>query len=352
MATVVAAVTLAALVFGGDGSDTARADDLAARLRCPVCQSESVADSASQTARDMRALIDEQLAAGASDQEVIDFFVGRYGEWIVLDAPARGRTLVLWLLPLGAAVVGLVVIAARRRPATPRAVDSASLEEDERDLERQVELGEVDPETAANLRATYEAERAADVAPAPSRLPRLIAGGTVLVVGLAVVIFAVVRAADPREPGEFATGGIAQDGGRDLASVTNEELEQVVAANPDVIPMRLALARRYFNDGDFSAALPHYLAVLEDEAHPEALANVGWMAYLSNEPRTAAGYLEHSLEVAPGYLPAQWFLANVRLFGLDDPAGAEPLIRAVLAADDVPPDVRAEAEAMLERVTG
>lgn len=351
--TVAAAVVVVFLVITGEPTAADRAESLAERLRCPVCQSESVAGSTSQTARDMQALIEERLAAGASDDEVIDFFASRYGEWIILDAPASGRTLILWLLPAIVAVGGVVVIAGRRRGANLIAPSADVIEEDRADLARQVALGEVDEDTALRLLATYETEVAAAPKPsaARSRLPRIITGTAILVIGVAAVVFAVVKAIEDRPPGGFATGGVAAEAPPDLSSVSNEELEAVIAANPDVVPMRLALARRYFNAGDFSAALPHYLSVLEIERDPEALANLGWMAYLNDHADVAAGYLEESLAVAPDYLPAQWFLANVRLFGLEDPAGAEPLIRKVLEADGVPDDIRATAEGMLEQAT-
>jgi tetratricopeptide (TPR) repeat protein len=176
----------------------------------------------------------------------------------------------------------------------------------------------------------------------------------VLVVGIAAVAFAVVRATDPRPDGGYATGSIldnSDDSQRDLASVSNEEMEGVVAANPDIVPMRLALARRYFDAGDFSSALPHYLHILEIEPDPEALANVGWMAYLNDRADIAQGYLEQSLAVSPGYTQAQFFLANVLLFGLDDPDGAAPLLRQVIATPGLPSDVLQDAESLLAQAT-
>lgn len=92
-----------------------RVESIASRLRCPVCQSVSVAESPAQEARDMRDLIAQQVTEGRSDEEIIAFFVGRYGEWIILAPPARGGTLFLWLLPPAALGAGFVVAAGRRR---------------------------------------------------------------------------------------------------------------------------------------------------------------------------------------------------------------------------------------------
>lgn len=118
---IVVTVAATAIVIYGvvadEGSAGDRAQALADRLRCPVCQSESVADSTSQTARDMRALIDELIGEGRSDADIEAFFVARYGEWILLDPSPTGRGLLLWALPIGALAVGALTIASRRRRA-------------------------------------------------------------------------------------------------------------------------------------------------------------------------------------------------------------------------------------------
>jgi cytochrome c-type biogenesis protein CcmH/NrfG len=125
-------------------------------------------------------------------------------------------------------------------------------------------------------------------------------------------------------------------------------MEAVVAANPEVIPMRLALARRYVEAGDFSSALPHYFEVLERDArNPEALMYMGWMTYLSGDAETGVALIEQSLEVAPGDILATWLLANARYYGLGDRAGAVPLLEAVLASGLAPPEIVAEAEQMI-----
>jgi cytochrome c-type biogenesis protein CcmH len=92
-----------------------RAQELSQRLRCPVCKSVSVAESPSDTATAMRQVVAEQVAAGRSDTEIIDFFRARYGDWVLLDPPTRGSTLLLWLVPLAVALVGVAVVLARVR---------------------------------------------------------------------------------------------------------------------------------------------------------------------------------------------------------------------------------------------
>ncbi len=74
----------------------ARAQALDAELRCVVCQSEALTSSNADWARDARAVLREMIVDGKSDQEIKDFFVARYGEFVLMDPPKTGSTLVLW----------------------------------------------------------------------------------------------------------------------------------------------------------------------------------------------------------------------------------------------------------------
>src|SRR2546421_7854311 len=77
-----------------------RVQDVASQLKCPICQGESVADSPSQLAQQMRSVIRQQLQTGRSDQQVIQYFVERYGQQIVWSPPWQGFTLLAWLVPI------------------------------------------------------------------------------------------------------------------------------------------------------------------------------------------------------------------------------------------------------------
>lgn len=105
------AVALVLAMTPPTGQD--RAQDLAERLRCPVCTSVSVAESPSETAVAMRQVIENQVAAGRSDAEIMNYFRVRYGTWAVIDPPAAGSTLLLWLLPVAAAGAGVVIMLVR-----------------------------------------------------------------------------------------------------------------------------------------------------------------------------------------------------------------------------------------------
>ncbi|MGK7652706.1 cytochrome c-type biogenesis protein [Roseovarius sp. B08] len=74
-----------------------RAREISSGLRCLVCRNESIDDSNADLARDLRLLVRERLVAGDSDEEVVDFVVDRYGEYVLLNPVASGSNLVLWL---------------------------------------------------------------------------------------------------------------------------------------------------------------------------------------------------------------------------------------------------------------
>jgi hypothetical protein len=236
------------------------------------------------------------------------------------------------------------------------------VERDLVDVDEQVAAGELDAETAASLRTTYrgELDRLRDelaqaddgAAAAPIDRRRMLAGAAVLLVGFVAVTVLLLNTVRSRGPGELVTGGVATDvveGGVDLASISNEEMEAVVAENPDIPGMRLALAGRYFEAGEFDKALPHFMTVLEqDEDNPEALASIGWMTHLSGRSDVAESFVERALAVAPEYAQAYWFLGNIRLLGLGDAAGAVEPFERLLEFPSIPDEVRSQAEALLE----
>lgn len=109
---------------GADGpaSQTERAHAIAQSLRCPTCQGLSVADSNSPLAQSMRAIIDERVAAGQGADEVNAYFVGRYGDWVLLSPASRGLGWLVWVLPAVVIVGGLLAaskLLGRRRLPQP-----------------------------------------------------------------------------------------------------------------------------------------------------------------------------------------------------------------------------------------
>ena len=148
-------VLLAALLLLPMGSAQelqleSRTFNIARQLRCPVCTSESAADSNAQIAQQMRMLIQEQLEDGKSEQEIFAYFRGRYGDWIMLNPPKRGIHLLAWLLPIVAAVVAVAMVAllARRWLAAAKEPIVAS----EEDLARvRAQLRSEDRDVASDL---------------------------------------------------------------------------------------------------------------------------------------------------------------------------------------------------------
>ena len=97
-----------------------RARALSREIRCLVCQNESIDSSNADLARDLRIIVRERLVAGDSDQQVLDFLVARYGDYVLLRPPVRPSTYLLWfgpilLLALGSA--GVVLYFRRRAPS-------------------------------------------------------------------------------------------------------------------------------------------------------------------------------------------------------------------------------------------
>ncbi|HEU5018070.1 MAG TPA: cytochrome c-type biogenesis protein [Pseudolabrys sp.] len=95
----------------------ARARHISSELRCMVCQNESIDDSAAPLAHDIRVLVRQRLVDGDTDQQVIDFLVARYGEFVLLKPRLELHTLLLWGLPPAALLFGAlgIFIAMRRR---------------------------------------------------------------------------------------------------------------------------------------------------------------------------------------------------------------------------------------------
>lgn len=97
----------------------ARAREISRSVRCPVCQGESIDDSNARISSDLRIIIRERLVAGDSDQEVLDFLVARYGEFVLFDPPKSGSNLILWLAGPAMLLIGGGIALATRRRAAP-----------------------------------------------------------------------------------------------------------------------------------------------------------------------------------------------------------------------------------------
>jgi cytochrome c-type biogenesis protein CcmH len=148
MRRLLAILAFAALVTPGlaltpdeqlsDPALEARARAISAGLRCLVCQNQSIDDSDAPLAKDLRHLVREQITAGKSDSEIMDFVVARYGEFVLLRPRLTAETIILWATPFAVLLVAGMALLVRRR--NRESVPEAPLSEAERQaLDRALE---------------------------------------------------------------------------------------------------------------------------------------------------------------------------------------------------------------------
>ncbi len=296
---VLVALAVAGLVrsAGTDGpvTDGERAQAVAASLRCPTCQGLSVADSGSPLAKSMRDIIDEQVAAGKSSEEIKGYFVDRYGDWVLLAPRAEGGGWVVWAVPGAAVLVGLLVVSSlvRRRP---------------------------DPDTGAADELEATGPGATQAPGRGSQTLRWVAVGGVLAASLGVLIATNL---DVRGEGELATGNVTplgastaqqqtppedagqtQDQDAESAIAAMEELQAAVEANPDDVATRLALASAAFQGGRLDVTRTQAEAALDREPRNVDALMLRGLAAESKKDTEATSALRSFLRLAPEDHPA------------------------------------------------
>ena len=134
-----------------------RVHDVASQLKCPVCQGESVADSPSTISQQMRGVIRQQLQQGQSQQQIIQYFVSRYGNSILWSPPKQGFTMLAWIIPIAILLIGalLLVLVLRGWLAAGRATrrtgeDDGGEQLDQDDLQLQQYQAQLEQELAAD----------------------------------------------------------------------------------------------------------------------------------------------------------------------------------------------------------
>lgn len=259
----------------------------------------------------------------------------------------------------------------------------AQVDRDLAEIDEQVQLGELDDDTADRLRSVYRSERssleeqlaaieargtgsdgAADVGSARAQQGRSTArsiAGTAIV-GAAIIAVAVIAvfSLQERTPAGEMSDGVATEvasevmegqAAVDLDSVTAEQMEAVVAQNPDIPGMRIALANRYLEEGSLEGALFHYEIALEQEPdEPSTVAWVGWLTFLLGDPEGAEPYVVRAIELEPDYPQAYWFLANIRYESGDLEGTIVPLEK--LLTYELPEEIQTEVQAMLTEARG
>jgi len=403
--TLIGVVLIVALIAGsGVLSSTPptaaeRAASIESVIRCPSCEDLSVATSSAPTAVAVRATVRQLVGDGRTDAQVEQYLEARYGSTIVLDPPASGWSLLVWVLPVACgllAAVALTVVLVRRRRIgdgdDPVAVDldpglveerrafiARSLADADaeflagdlsdrdylmlrrRDMRRLAALDAAAPTTAAGSAAGVAASSAPSGAavavaerPEPASAPEeppvapprtrsrrswWFLGGAVAcfagALGLAVVLFS-----SSRLPGQTATGSIALNS----AQQTERTLDQAATLE---------------NEGQVGEAAQLYQSVLT--AHPKnvvALAQMGWLEYQTGTQGASASLLadarsllERAVALGPGDYAAHLYLGTVLLDEDGNAAGAVDQYRDFLA-DDPPRTVVAEAAAELRVAYG
>lgn len=138
-ALVLAAATGAhAIVFEqrefDDAEQLERYKTLTYELRCLVCQNQNLADSDADLAGDLRNEVYRMVREGKTEQDVVDFMVARYGDFVLYRPPLKAKTVLLWTAPFLLAVAGLVLLAMQlRRRAASAPASPAPLSDEERE---------------------------------------------------------------------------------------------------------------------------------------------------------------------------------------------------------------------------
>lgn len=113
-----------------------RAREISSKLRCLVCQNQSIDASDADLAKDLRVLVRERLTAGDTDAQIFDYVVDRYGEFVLLQPKIGTHTLVLWFMPILVLMAGIGIFIAKSRNRS--AVKTASLSDEENELIQKV----------------------------------------------------------------------------------------------------------------------------------------------------------------------------------------------------------------------
>lgn len=244
------------------------------------------------------------------------------------------------------------------------AVDTAV--RDIAELDAQVVAGEITPARAESLRRRYEARAAAALAAAgdapapqpgtPHRAPRAWTLAYVLtgVVAMVAAVVVLPSAIIDRPEGGAVTGIeplLPEEGApapRDPDAISDDELLELVAENPDSVGIRLALADRYAATGEFGAAMRVYMEVVG--SHPDdADARVGlaWLLLQIGQDQPALENADLAVELQPDSIDAAWLQANVLITGPGDVDRGVEVLEQLAARPDLPPMVRDDVDDLL-----
>ncbi len=406
--TLFGVVLVVALIAGsGVLSSTAptaagRAASIESVIRCPSCEDLSVASSSAPTAVAVRATVRQLVGEGRTDAQVEQYLEARYGSTIVLDPPASGWSLLVWVLPIACgllAAVALTVVLVRRRRIgdgddSPAGELDPDLVEGHRDFISR-SLADADAEFLAgdlsdrdylllrrrDMRRLAALDAAAPGAPAA---PIATGSGAGVAASSAAVAVAVAERLEPATTPEevpvtpprarsrrswwFLVGAVASFAGALVLAVilfSSSRLPGQTATGSIALNSAQQTARTLDqaatleNEGQVGEAAQLYQSVLT--AHPKnvvALAQMGWLEYQTGTQGSSASLLadarsmlERAVALGPGDYAAHLYLGTVLLDEDGDAAGAVGQYRDFLA-DDPPHTVVVEAAAELRAAYG
>ncbi len=375
-------------VFGSEAPDLEdRTREIAAELRCVVCQNLSIADSPSEMAQQMRAIVREQLQAGKTPQEIKDFFVSKYGDWVLLKPSTQGFGVVVWVVPFVALVIGLALgiffirrWTERKSQAKSPDVDAALLERvrqdlashdptaldledhspgsqlrherarlyaDLKELEFDFRAGKLSDADYAELRHDIESKAAtvleqldriaADAAPAktakkdrPPEQPAVSAnqkrgarGWQLAAGGAFLLIFGLAL-------GIILTNSL-RPRGSEQDSITGDFMTGTASSGNDELAGLLREGKTAFGKQEFPKAIDAFKKVLAaDPNHPEAHAYMGFILMQAGHADGALMAFDKALSRAPNFPMALWGKGMTLYQGKQDYAGAREALEKLL----------------------
>ncbi len=139
----------------------------------------------------------------------------------------------------------------------------------------------------------------------------------------------------------------------DLDNITNQEMEKVINENPDIHPMRIALANRYFDEINYSNALPHYMYVAENSNDNElksfALSQIAWMVFESSNIEVAIDYLVEALRINKNSIIAKSYLGIIYLQNPSTRNDGRELLNEILSSNKLSSEDRNFVEDLVSK---
>lgn len=306
---VATSIFLAARPRTGALSPSERAVRIAQDLRCPDCESTSVAESRTSSAGAIRDDILVRVQAGETDAEIRQAYVDRYGEWILLVPDGDGIGGLIWAIPIFLIVLGAGGLAFGIAWSKKRFANLGS-------------VGEVNEVNSTGLSKRIIVIRVAAI-------------GSLLAFSAGAAI-AVKASVGDRAPGQTASGNAQADPADALA-----DLAELLSANPSDAELHLDYAQLLLSSGNASEALRHFDdAARLDESLAEAHAYGGWVLYLASaspdaqgriDPAGAVTRLDAAIAADPEFADSYFFRGTIRLRALNDPSAAVQDLEKFLA---------------------